>query len=261
MVSPELGTLIAGILAMSSGLSATAKSLREASLVVWSLVLRLRRHEIRTWNGVRFREMVVTIGSIKRLFSCLILFSTYINIKQLQSLNKKAATCKFPFTHCRLFDSSYQESHVTNKYMTLPLTEWFLKGIFYHFFKKSNRHYYLFQEKVLFKDFGTYAKKVSEVIKDNARELSTKESRPLIYLDSSMYGFRRGFPFRYKSISTDVNGWANNWIVRALVIKCLSSWRWGYDNSIVQVDDVKRAQEIADQCFRCDGLFREKTHG
>jgi len=150
MVSPELGTLIAGILAMSSGLSATAKSLREASLVVWSLVLRLRRHEIRTWNGVRFREMVVTIGSIKRLFSCLILFSTYINIKQLQSLNKKAATCKFPFTRCRLFDSSYQESHVTNKYMTLPLTEWFLKGIFYHFFKKVTgiiicfrRRYYL----------------------------------------------------------------------------------------------------------------------
>ena len=33
------------------------------------------------------------------------------------------------------------------------------------FFQRRNRHYYLFQEKVLFKDFGTYAKKVSEVIR------------------------------------------------------------------------------------------------
>ncbi len=32
---------------------------------------------------------------------------------------------------------------------------------------------------------GRYAKKVSEVIKVNARELSAKESRPLIHLDSS----------------------------------------------------------------------------
>jgi hypothetical protein len=55
-----------------------------------------------------------------------------------------------------------------------------------------------------------------------------------------MYGFRRGFPFRYKSILTDVNGLLNNWIVNALVIKDTV-------NSTVQVDDVKRAQEIADQ--------------
>ena len=106
------------------------------------------------------------------------------------------------------------------------------KGHILPFFQKSNRHYYLFREKVLFKDFGTYAKKVSEVIKDNARELSAKESRPLIYLDSSrmrkediarkirnlvscMYGYRRGFLFRYKFISTDVNGCVNGWIARA----------------------------------------------
>ncbi|BBO15880.1 conserved hypothetical protein [Candidatus Brocadia pituitae] len=44
------------------------------------------------------------------------------------------------------------------------------------FFQESNGHYYLFQEKILFKDFGTYAKKVSEVIKDNARELPAKPS-------------------------------------------------------------------------------------
>lgn len=37
----------------------------------------------------------------------------------------------------------------------------------------------------MFKDFGKYAKRVSEEIKDNARELSDKELRPLIHLDSS----------------------------------------------------------------------------
>ncbi|MDG5997933.1 MAG: hypothetical protein E3K33_13480 [Candidatus Brocadia sp.] len=37
----------------------------------------------------------------------------------------------------------------------------------------------------MFKDFGKYAKKVSGEIKDKARELSDKEGRPLIPLDSS----------------------------------------------------------------------------
>ena len=58
------------------------------------------------------------------------------------------------------------------------------KGHILPFFQKSNRHYYLFQEKIVLKDFGPYAKKASEVIKDNAKELSAKESRPLIHLDS-----------------------------------------------------------------------------
>ena len=114
------------------------------------------------------------------------------------------------------------------------------KGHILSFFQRSSRHHYLFQEKVLFKNFGTYAKRVSEVIKDTANNLAIKEGRPRVYLNSSrdskegiarkirnlvscMYGFRRGFPFRYKSISTDVNGWPTNWIVRALVIKGLSS--------------------------------------
>ena len=59
------------------------------------------------------------------------------------------------------------------------------KGHILSFFQKGNRHHYLFQEKVLFKDFGKYAKKVSGEIKDKARELSDKEGRPLIPLDSS----------------------------------------------------------------------------
>ncbi|OOP57495.1 MAG: hypothetical protein AYP45_03090 [Candidatus Brocadia carolinensis] len=50
------------------------------------------------------------------------------------------------------------------------------------------RHHYLFQEKVLFKDFGKYAKKMSGEIKDEARELSDKEGCPLIPLDSSRIG-------------------------------------------------------------------------
>ena len=39
------------------------------------------------------------------------------------------------------------------------------KGHILSFFQRSSRHHYLFQEKVLFKNFGTYAKRVSEVIK------------------------------------------------------------------------------------------------
>ena len=41
------------------------------------------------------------------------------------------------------------------------------KGHILPFFQRSNRHYYLFQE-IVFKDFGPYANKVSEVINDLA---------------------------------------------------------------------------------------------
>ena len=59
------------------------------------------------------------------------------------------------------------------------------KGHILTFFQRSSRHYYLFQEKVLFKNFGTYAKRVSEVIKDTANNLAIKEGRPRVYLNSS----------------------------------------------------------------------------
>src|SRR5574340_549758 len=188
------------------------------------------------------------------------------------------------------------------------------KGHILPFFQRSNRHYYLFQEKVLFKDFGTYAKKVSDVIKDNARELSVKESRPLIYLDSSRSrkedmarkiqeedAVREGLICVLKSVepcvSFDIRGNKENgklevvlrerkclfiyfyyqhkefgfmhvrlqtwfpfqiqiyvngreWIAKQLDSKGIGYQR--YDNSIVQVDDVKRAQEIAEQFVTID---------
>ncbi|GJQ23168.1 MAG: hypothetical protein HBSAPP01_09580 [Candidatus Brocadia sapporoensis] len=183
------------------------------------------------------------------------------------------------------------------------------KGHILPFFQKSKRHYYLFQQKVLFKDFGTYAKKVSEVIKDNARELSAKESRPLIHLDSSRISkedtarkiqeedkVKEGLICVLKGIepcvSFDVRGSKEKQKLEVVIRerKCLflyfyyqhkefgfmhvrlQTWfpfqiqiytngrEWlakrldgegigyqRYDNSMVQVDDGERAQEIAEQ--------------
>ena len=74
------------------------------------------------------------------------------------------------------------------------------KGHILSFFQRGNRHHYLFREKVLFKDFGKYAKKVSGEIKEKARELSDKEGRPLISLDSSRIS-KEGLHGRYKKKS------------------------------------------------------------
>lgn len=183
------------------------------------------------------------------------------------------------------------------------------KGHILSFFQRSSRHHYLFQEKVLFKNFGTYAKRVSEVIKDNASNLAVKEGRPRVYLNSSRdskegiarkimeedkiqeglicvltcvepclafdvrgnkenkklevvlrerkclfiyfyyqhkeFGFmhvrlQTWFPFQ---IQIYING--REWLTKQLDDKGIGYQR--YDNSIIQVDDVKRAQEIADQ--------------
>ena len=59
------------------------------------------------------------------------------------------------------------------------------KGHILPFFQKSQRHWYLFQEKVLFKDFKNYAQKTSERVKEHMEEIARKETRPVIYLDSS----------------------------------------------------------------------------
>ena len=183
------------------------------------------------------------------------------------------------------------------------------KGHILSFFQKGNRHHYLFQEKVLFKDFGKYAKNVSGEIKDKARELSDKEGRPLIPLDSSRIrkedvarkiqeeeGIKEGlicvitivepcvsfdtrgnretgklevvirerrclflyfyyqhkeFGFMHVRIQTwfpfqiqiYING--REWLCKRLDSEGIGYQR--YDNSIIQVDDVKRAQEIAER--------------
>jgi hypothetical protein len=183
------------------------------------------------------------------------------------------------------------------------------KGHILAFFQKSQRHWYLFQEKVLFKDFKKYAQKTSERVKEHMEEIARREARPVIYLDSSRmskeaiarkiqeeetvkeglicvlksvepcvsfdvrgnkesqklevivrerkclflyfyyqhkeFGFmhvrlQTWFPFQ---IQIYING--REWLAKQLDGKGIGYQR--YDNSIIQVDDVKRAQEIADQ--------------
>ena len=183
------------------------------------------------------------------------------------------------------------------------------KGHILAFFQKGQRHGYLFQEKVLFKDFKKYAQKTSERVKEHMEEIARKEARPVIYLESSRmskediarkiqgedavkeglicvlksvepcvsfdirgnkesqklevivrerkclflyfyyqhkeFGFmhvrlQTWFPFQ---IQIYING--REWLAKQLDGKGIGYQR--YDNSIVQVDDVKRAQEIADQ--------------
>lgn len=58
------------------------------------------------------------------------------------------------------------------------------KGHLMDFFIMQNRHYFLNQEKVLLKDFGAYAQKVTEEIKNNAKQIAESANRPYIYLNS-----------------------------------------------------------------------------
>lgn len=59
------------------------------------------------------------------------------------------------------------------------------KGHILPFFQMNSRHYYLYQEKILMKEFGDYAKDISCSIKEHATKIAKKEERPFIYLNSS----------------------------------------------------------------------------
>lgn len=183
------------------------------------------------------------------------------------------------------------------------------KGHILPFFQKSQRHWYLFQEKVMFKDFKKHAEKTSERVKEHMEEIARKEARPVIYLDSSRISkediarkvqekdtIKEGLICVLKSVepcvSFDVRGNKENGKLEVVIRerRCLflyfyyqhkdfgfmhvrlQTWfpfqiqiyingrEWlakqldgagigyqRYDNSLVQIDDVKRAQEIADQ--------------
>lgn len=56
------------------------------------------------------------------------------------------------------------------------------KGHFCFMHKKENRYYLLSQEKVLLKDFGKFALKVTGQIKDSAKKIAEEANRPYIYL-------------------------------------------------------------------------------
>ena len=58
------------------------------------------------------------------------------------------------------------------------------KGHFCFMHKKENRYYLLSQEKVLLKDFGKFAQKVTEQIKDSAIKIAEEADRPYRYLNS-----------------------------------------------------------------------------
>ena len=118
-----------------------------------------------------------------------------------------------------------------------------LKGHLRQFFSPSGKTHFLSQENVLLKDLGEYAKKVTGQIKDYVENLAQVRQRPLIDLNSPkiskeesaldvlkrdpsitiftisignsglcMYGYKLGFPLRFKYILMDVNIYQNNWI-------------------------------------------------
>jgi hypothetical protein len=60
-----------------------------------------------------------------------------------------------------------------------------IKGHIRNFFSRSGKAYFLSQENVLLKDFGSYAEKITCEIKLNAENIAAKTGRPLVYLKSS----------------------------------------------------------------------------
>ena len=60
-----------------------------------------------------------------------------------------------------------------------------IKGYLRPFFNLSGRMFYLYEEKVLLKDFATYAEKTTENIKKNSKQMADEAKRPHIYLKSS----------------------------------------------------------------------------
>ncbi len=52
-------------------------------------------------------------------------------------------------------------------------------------FSDSGKRYFLSQENVLLKDFGEYAQKVTNSLKENVEKVIQEAGRPLIYLNSS----------------------------------------------------------------------------
>jgi len=60
-----------------------------------------------------------------------------------------------------------------------------IKGHIRNFFSDSGKMYFMSQEKVLLKEYGDYAEKVTRSIKDHVEKIAETTGRPLIYLNSS----------------------------------------------------------------------------
>ena len=60
-----------------------------------------------------------------------------------------------------------------------------IKGHIRQFFSTSGKMYFLSQENVLLKDFGTYAQTITARIKAHIELIASDMERPLVYLNSS----------------------------------------------------------------------------
>ena len=60
-----------------------------------------------------------------------------------------------------------------------------IKGHILQLFSDSGKRYFLSQERVLLKDFGEYAEKITKSLKENIESITQETGRPLIYLNSS----------------------------------------------------------------------------
>jgi len=59
-----------------------------------------------------------------------------------------------------------------------------IKGHLQSFYSATHRYYYLQQEHVLLKDFGTYAQGITDTIKAHAKSMAEQSGRPYLYLNS-----------------------------------------------------------------------------
>ena len=59
-----------------------------------------------------------------------------------------------------------------------------IKGHLRSFYSATHRYYYLQQEHVLLKDFGTYAQGITDKIKAHAKRMAEQSGRPYLYLTS-----------------------------------------------------------------------------
>ena len=59
-----------------------------------------------------------------------------------------------------------------------------IKGHIQQFYSQSGKQHFLNSNNIMYKDFGSYANKVTETLKNHVKELTEKENREYIYLNS-----------------------------------------------------------------------------
>ena len=59
-----------------------------------------------------------------------------------------------------------------------------IKGHIQQFYSQSGKQHFFNSNNIMYKDFGSYANKVTETLKNHVKELTEKENREYIYLNS-----------------------------------------------------------------------------